>query len=50
MNTDKPTINWQNFARVRLELKFAFITGPLCLYKTSQTKRHVYNNISPSLN
>jgi len=25
MNTDKLAINWQNFARVRLQLKFAFI-------------------------
>jgi len=23
MNTDKLAINWQNFARVRLQLKFA---------------------------
>jgi len=25
MNTDKLEINWQNFAQVRLQLKFAFI-------------------------
>jgi len=25
MNTNKLAINWQNFARVRLQLKFAFI-------------------------
>jgi len=25
MNTDELAINWQNFARVRLQLKFAFI-------------------------
>jgi len=25
MNTDKLAINWQNFAQVRLQLKFAFI-------------------------
>jgi len=25
MNTDKLAFNWQNFARVRLQLKFAFI-------------------------
>jgi len=25
MNTEKLVINWQNFARVRLQLKFAFI-------------------------
>jgi len=28
MNTDKLAINWQNFARVRLQLKFAFIIRP----------------------
>jgi len=27
MNTDKVAINWQNFARVRLQLKFAVNTG-----------------------
>jgi len=26
--TDKLAINWQNFARVRLQLKFAFIIRP----------------------
>jgi len=25
MNTDKFAINWQNFVRVRLQLKFTFI-------------------------
>jgi len=25
--TDKPAINWQNFTRVRLQLKFAFNPG-----------------------
>jgi len=25
MNTDKLAINWQNFAQVRLQLKFALI-------------------------
>jgi len=29
MNTDKLAINWQNFARVRLQLKFASIIRPL---------------------
>jgi len=29
MNTDKLEISWQNFARVRLQLKFAFIIWPL---------------------
>jgi len=29
MNTDKFAINWQNFARVRLQLKFAFILRSL---------------------
>jgi len=28
MNTVKFVINWQNFARVRLQLKFAFILWP----------------------
>jgi len=33
MNTNKLAINWQNIARVRLQLKFAFIlrTVILCL-------------------
>jgi len=30
-NTDKLAINWQNFAGVRLKLKFAFIIRPLDL-------------------
>jgi len=29
MNTDKLIFNWQNFARVRLQIKFAFIIWPL---------------------
>jgi len=28
MNTDKLTMKWQNIARVRLQLKFAFIIRP----------------------
>jgi len=28
MNTDKLAINWPNFARVRLQLKIAFIILP----------------------
>jgi len=35
-NTDKLTINWQNFALVRLQLKIAFIIRPTltwCLYR-----------------
>jgi len=28
MNTDKLAINWQNFARVQIQLKFAFIIRP----------------------
>jgi len=31
MNTDKLAINWQNFARVRLQLEFAFIIRPSVL-------------------
>jgi len=30
MNIYELTINWQNFARVRLQLKFAFIIQPSC--------------------
>jgi len=29
MNTDKLAINWQNFAQVQLQLRFAFIIRPL---------------------
>jgi len=29
INTDKLAINWKNFARVRLQLKFTFIIRPL---------------------
>jgi len=32
MNTDKFPINWQNFAQVRLQLKFAFIIRLLLEY------------------
>jgi len=28
MNTDILAINWQNFAQVRLQLKFAFVVRP----------------------
>jgi len=31
-NTDKLAIYWQNFVRVRLQLKFAFIIRPLNLF------------------
>jgi len=31
MNTNKLTINWKNFARVRLQLKVAFIIWPFPL-------------------
>jgi len=34
-NTDKLAINWQNFARVRLQLKFAFL---LALYHDDDKK------------
>jgi len=33
MNTDKLAINWQNIARVRLQLKFAFIIRVLSFTK-----------------
>jgi len=32
MNTGKLAVNWQNFARVRLQIKFAFIIRPLVLW------------------
>jgi len=35
MNTDKLAINWQNFARVRLQLKFAFIIRPIVKFNIS---------------
>jgi len=35
MNTDKLAINWQNFARVRLQLKFAFIIRPKVSYSAT---------------
>jgi len=34
MNTEKLVIIWQNFARVRLQLKFAYMIRPL-LFKTT---------------
>jgi len=34
-STDKLAINWQNCARVRLQLKFAFIIQPLAAVKFS---------------
>jgi len=44
MNTDKLAINWQNFARARLQLKFAFIKRPCSFLEdrrlfSSQTER-----------
>jgi len=32
MSSDKLAINWQNFARVRLQFKFAFILQPIGIY------------------
>jgi len=32
MNTDKLAINWQNFARVRLLFKFAFVIRSFTLF------------------
>jgi len=50
-NTDKLTINWQNFARVRLQLKFAFVIRPYDLSKESnlglRIVRNHYNNTTP---
>jgi len=37
MNTDKLAINRQNFPRVRLQLKFAFIIRPLITVVTVET-------------
>jgi len=34
MNTNKLAINWQNFARVQLQLKFALIIRPRVNFKT----------------
>jgi len=33
LNTDKLAINWQNFAPVRIQLKFAFIIRPLVFFR-----------------
>jgi len=41
MNTDKLAINWQNFAGVRLQLKFAFITRSMnCLHKSIYNRKY----------
>jgi len=37
MKTDKLAIKWQNFARVRLQLKFAFIIRPFDLTQAFRT-------------
>jgi len=42
--TDKRVINWQNFARVRLQLKFAFIMQTLSVPKVMNMHRLVCIN------
>jgi len=42
MNTDEFAINWQNFARVRLHLKFAFIIRLIEYNKLHIGKLSVY--------
>jgi len=38
MNTDKLAFKWQNFARVQLQLKFAFIIQPILSYVLKREK------------
>jgi len=41
MNTNKFAINWQNFARVRLQLKFAFIIRFLVSFQLVHTAKNI---------
>jgi len=41
MNTDKLAINWQNFARVRLQLKFVFIIRSLVSLNGHHKEKYV---------
>jgi len=44
MNTDKLAINLQNFARVRLQLKFAFIVRALSyVYRSTKYNAKFFN-------
>jgi len=43
MDTDKLAINWQNFARVRLQLKFAFIMR-LVVFVSHETTSYELNH------
>jgi len=56
MNTGKVVINWQNFARVRLQSKFAFIIRSveamqLCYRKhfSRKVKEQKYKNFNKAL-
>jgi len=46
MNLNKLAINWQNFARIRLQLKFAFIIRPLKLHNLLRFYLKQTSNIS----
>jgi len=45
LNTDKLTINWQNFARIRLQLKFAFIIRLIVIWIISKSFKENRNFI-----
>jgi len=45
MNTDKVTINWQNFTRVQIQLKFAFIIRPINFYQPMLSAKMAANGI-----
>jgi len=52
MNTDRLAINWQNFAQVRLQLKFAFIIRLLIkksLYAGPQDPLRKHPTLRPRL-
>jgi len=44
VNTDKLASNWQNFVRVRLQFKFAFIIRSLVLIQNLEIERIVRSN------
>jgi len=46
MNTDKLFINCQSFTRVRLQLKFAFITRSLTLHKRLRRVQKAFETLS----
>jgi len=45
MKTDKLAINRQNFARVRLQLKFTFIIRPLMILNTKQESCQSFKSV-----